>query len=359
MKTLDFIANLKLNVEGNSTKLDEMIKNLETLKDSSGEIFGVGNETAGKAKQLQERMQEEQKIINDPKATDEAKAAAIKEQNRSMQEYYKLINTVLNREITGLASKSEKAKELLENHKKINEEYQKENQNLDKVIEKMDELSSKTGQYNESVNRLKNEGLLDGVTDTMDAKQIEDKKKELKDTPENKDKRDALEEHLKVVNELKKEGITTEKELADANIKARQEAQTQAEIVDKTRTKKADLLDKVIEQLKAEGKISDETGEILKDTSKILDKEEKITTQKRKRKSIKESKDATGDLGVPKDEGKPKKDTLLQKVTSATLYFAALRALRKMITSVISTVRELDKSITEVAMVTNMNRQQT
>jgi hypothetical protein len=363
MSTLDFVANLKLNIEGNTATVDQMIANLEKLKDlpgsGKGSLEGMDLTAAKKAAELHDRMKKEQSIINDPKSTDQEKAAAIKNQTRLMEEYYKLINSVISAEIVGLAKQLSNKDEILKKHEEINKEYEKENQNLDKAIDKMDELTSKTGEYNDSVDNLGKMGLLDDPMDTMDPKEIERKRKGLEDTPENKDKRDALEAHLKVVNGLKDQGITTEEELFEANKKVRQEAQQQAETVDKTRKKKQELVDKTIEQAKAEGHINEQTAETLKDTSKILDNEEKITKQKKQRKSIKESKKATKDLDVPEDKEKPKKDSLLQRVTSATLYFAALRALRKMITNVISTVRELDKSITEVAMVTNMNRQQT
>jgi hypothetical protein len=53
-----------------------------------------------------------------------------------------------------------------------------------------------------------------------------------------------------------------------------------------------------------------------------------------------------------------KKKGLFANITAATVYYAALRAVRKIITNITKTVTELDKSFTEIAMVTKMTRQE-
>ena len=53
-----------------------------------------------------------------------------------------------------------------------------------------------------------------------------------------------------------------------------------------------------------------------------------------------------------------KKKSFLQNVTAATLYYTALRVVRQVISSVTSVMNDLDKSFTEIAMVSNMNRQE-
>jgi TP901 family phage tail tape measure protein len=64
----------------------------------------------------------------------------------------------------------------------------------------------------------------------------------------------------------------------------------------------------------------------------------------------------TRQLTVENEKGRK---SFLGKVTAATLYYGALRILRRVTRTVISTVKELDKSITEVAMVTGMSRERT
>jgi hypothetical protein len=53
-----------------------------------------------------------------------------------------------------------------------------------------------------------------------------------------------------------------------------------------------------------------------------------------------------------------KKRGLFQNITAATVYYAALRAVRRIITNITKTVTDLDKSFTEIAMVTNMTRKE-
>jgi TP901 family phage tail tape measure protein len=53
-----------------------------------------------------------------------------------------------------------------------------------------------------------------------------------------------------------------------------------------------------------------------------------------------------------------KKKGLFANITAATIYYAALRAVRQIIRQVVRTVTDLDKSFTEIAMVTKMNRKE-
>jgi TP901 family phage tail tape measure protein len=54
----------------------------------------------------------------------------------------------------------------------------------------------------------------------------------------------------------------------------------------------------------------------------------------------------------------PLKRNFIQNAIAATLYYAAIRTLRRIFREVVSVVSELDKSLTQVAMVTNMNREE-
>jgi hypothetical protein len=53
-----------------------------------------------------------------------------------------------------------------------------------------------------------------------------------------------------------------------------------------------------------------------------------------------------------------KKKSLFENITAATVYYAALRAIRRIVANVTKTVTQLDKSFTEIAMVTKMTRQE-
>lgn len=52
------------------------------------------------------------------------------------------------------------------------------------------------------------------------------------------------------------------------------------------------------------------------------------------------------------------KQTFLKKITAATMYYMALRLVRRIIGDLVETIKKLDKSLTQVAMVTNKSRKE-
>jgi hypothetical protein len=52
------------------------------------------------------------------------------------------------------------------------------------------------------------------------------------------------------------------------------------------------------------------------------------------------------------------KDTFAGKITSAYLYYQALNAVKRVIRSAISTITELDRTLTDIAVVTSFSREE-
>lgn len=125
------------------------------------------------------------------------------------------------------------------------------------------------------------------------------------------------------------------------------------------RDEKQKIVDQILQQLVKEGSITEEEAESIKQTQKELLLEEELTAEKQKQLGLEKATNIEGKTGAPEPpDPEPTKKSFLQKITAATLYYAALRNLRKIMTTVITTVKELDKSVSEVAMVTNLTREQ-
>jgi TP901 family phage tail tape measure protein len=86
-----------------------------------------------------------------------------------------------------------------------------------------------------------------------------------------------------------------------------------------------------------------------------IGKKLKTISYKKQSQEINENIKANQKFNKTLKEGKK---GFLQNVTAATVYYAALRAVRQIIRSVTKTVTDLDKSFTEIAMVTNLNRKE-
>jgi hypothetical protein len=52
------------------------------------------------------------------------------------------------------------------------------------------------------------------------------------------------------------------------------------------------------------------------------------------------------------------KDTFAGKITSAYLYYQALNAVKRVIRSAITTITELDRTLTDIAVVTSFSREE-
>jgi TP901 family phage tail tape measure protein len=102
-----------------------------------------------------------------------------------------------------------------------------------------------------------------------------------------------------------------------------------------------------IKQLKENIKLGKSFDQIRKSIKGVTFK--KITSEMQK--NMQTTKAAT-------DANQKKKKSFLENVTAATFYYAAIRTLRRLMRETTRTITELDKSFTQIAMVTNMTRKE-
>lgn len=76
--------------------------------------------------------------------------------------------------------------------------------------------------------------------------------------------------------------------------------------------------------------------------------EESLRLSKEEAKAKQEIQDAEADM----------KDTFAGKITSAYLYYQALNAVKRVVREAISTITELDKTLTDIAVVTSFSREE-
>lgn len=86
-----------------------------------------------------------------------------------------------------------------------------------------------------------------------------------------------------------------------------------------------------------------------------IEKKVKGVTYKQQTDEIKKATKANTAFNASLGKGKK---GFLQNITAATLYYTALRTIRRVISSVIKVMTELDKSFTQIAMVSNLNRKE-
>jgi hypothetical protein len=105
--------------------------------------------------------------------------------------------------------------------------------------------------------------------------------------------------------------------------------------------------DSQIKQIKENIRLGKSFDEIRKSMKGVTFK--KITSEMQK--NMKTTKEAA-------NVNDKKKKTFLENVTAATLYYAAIRTLRRLMRQTVRTITELDKSFTQIAMVTGMTRKE-
>jgi hypothetical protein len=175
------------------------------------------------------------------------------------------------------------------------------------------------------------------------------------------EKYEALKQHLRVINELKYKGLETIDEWNQAYEKTNENLVTAQNKQEEIRGQKRKLTQDILDQAQKEGKVTEETKETLSALVEQEDARNKNAEAANKVAAAESKNKIKDNIKQTKEYSKASdglRKSFLGKVTAATLYYIALRNLRRLMNSVMKTVKELDKSITEVAMVTNMSRQQ-
>lgn len=357
--TINFNAKLNIDVQAQMAEFDKIEKRVKTIAEG-GKFAPKGGARQKEAVEIQKDMERLKKVdttgMNRRELVKhEAEILAIK------QRYAKLINGIAGAEIAGLARTKEQ-KDALE---EVNTEYRRITESINGYLKKIKEVEDKTTKIIQAQKDTADATGIDvGTLQDPGKLQEEIKKRTRLDGKPRKGEEDNLKklnELQKLYNDEKYKGIETLEKL-DAKAEGyTAELEKQTVEAEKQRENKNKINQEIIKSNYEAGEISDTEKEILEDSKKQLDIEEEKTEEIKKQEAIKSSgatKKATKDAKDQANANNNVKKSFLGKVTAATLYYAALRTLRKLMTSVISTVRELDKSITEVAMVTNMNREE-
>lgn len=155
-------------------------------------------------------------------------------------------------------------------------------------------------------------------------------------------------------------------EAEDAGILAKQQ-QIESEIeqqnldLEKSKQARRDILNNAIEQARVAKRITPEQAKqakhLVAQDKELGDIGKKLRglSYKKQSQEIQENIKANQKFNKTLKEGKK---GFLQNVTAATVYYAALRAVRQIIRSVTKTITDLDKSFTEIAMVTRLSRKE-
>ena len=155
-------------------------------------------------------------------------------------------------------------------------------------------------------------------------------------------------------------------ESEDAGILAKQqqiEAEIEQQNIDLEKSKQArrDILNNAIDQAKAAKRITPEQAKqakhLVAQDKELGDIGKKLRgiSYKKQTQQIQANIKANQKFNKTLKEGKK---GFLQNVTAATVYYAALRAVRQIIRSIVRTITTLDKSFTEIAMVTRLSRKE-
>ena len=357
VERIEFIAELKFDIDNAKQSIESLRQRLQNI---SSDTLGMGEGRKKKAGQLLDKLDVlSQKDMS--KMTQEEQKMHLRELTRLQNEYNKLVNGALNSAARTLALDErivDKAKEHLDAIQSITEQYQHNEKSITSWLSQLDKIDAKTleikNNLEASVDKTFNKRTGLSKADLMDEKKVE---KAMNDPQLSAAKKKALEEHLNILKATNKELEKNKKKSDDILNKVQETTNKQKQL----RDQKEESLKKIVEIARQEGLI-DENGErrILQLQQENDQREQIVETTKEqvaadKKSGIDKNIKDTNELG--KSNEKVAK-SFSRKVLAATAYYAAIRALRRLMSSVINTVRDLDKSLTEVAMVTQMTRKE-
>jgi hypothetical protein len=323
-------------------------------------MTNVGPVREQAASKLAEKMQTLMDKDVSKMSPDELKKHQL-EINRAKEQYFKIINQISGAQVAELAQNKKQKDQILA----MDVQYQNLSKTVSKYLKELERIAEMTEKMNQSVlttsekTGMSREDLMN--PDKVKSELASITKKDGTAKAGSEEKFNALKEHLKVINELQFKGVETldqwNEKYSEASGKLSEAQNKQQDIRDQKRK----IVSQIIEQAEKEGVITTETKETLENLinqedarNKNKEAAEGVAAAESQNK-IKENIKDTKDYAKASDQ---LRKSFLGKVTAATLYYIALRNLRKMLNSIMRTIKELDKSITEVAMVTNMNREQ-
>lgn len=340
-KKMQFEIDLQLKGYGQLKQMLTDLKGSSSFSDDmKKDIDSVMQKIAGAGKQINDAIKENKPIDAD---------------SFGINKVEKELTAVINKYVGGLAAakniKTEgivKSREELELAKQIAKENRGSLQ-LNKDV---------TEEANKKIRAKIEEAQIDGAIQNKKIKTYQ-----------------ALEKQIERMEEKKKEGKLTDNQAKELRalkyLKAR--VRYQGELVKKKQKERQILLDIKSTQNKA---ISDAKKALqiardmqidmiddddLKDLNKAIKLLEKLGSSLHKIETSQQKKELKDVTRATKGLNKADQDhskTLLGKVATGLKYYVVLNQLRKLYTSVIKTVTELDEALTQVAMVTSMNRKE-
>jgi hypothetical protein len=351
---MDFQVNLSLDFDASQSKLTELEERLEKLQMSDK---GVGPSRFAEAKKIHDQLSKLNQQDTSKMSSDELLARE-KEMNKLRESGYRILNSINGSRIKNLEKTKEQENALvglIKFHKSIKAEIKGQ-------IKALDELKDKTKKVSDAiVETQKKTGVGADILADPTKLDAEIKRRTKRDgTADRRFGTDKQLEGLKEYQKLIKETGSLD-DLEKQAEKVGEELEKNYDNLKDNNQERQKITDEIIRQNQEAGNLNKEQADELKQTNKQLTTEEQITQEKEKQAAAEKAGDVKGAIKNTKELTKANnenKKSFLGKITAATLYYAALRSLRKLINSVVSTVRELDKSITQVAMVTRMNREE-
>jgi hypothetical protein len=291
--------------------------------------------------------------------------AALEAYNTALDAQEAALRKVTNQSMIALAGDKKFEDQLNESTSKI-EAYEK---SLKDAAVQLEALKTQTEQVTNAEKHASEKlGISVSSIDTDDKIQEEIKKRSTDGGRAKKGEKENI-QVLQNILDLKQKllesegNILQEKEKVVAKMR-----EEEALLSNEKETRETIMLNQVELMKKKEGKGKNATSKITEEqaaqiTSNIklgrsfdeVRKSVKKVTLKKLKSDIEGNTQATRAATNANDK---KKKSFLENVTAATLYYAAIRTLRRLMRQTVRTITELDKSFTQIAMVTGMTRKE-
>lgn len=357
----EYEAKMKLQIEADSTELTKMAQQIGKINEN---LSGVGESTMAQAKQLEEKMQKQVAMAKKKEASGEfdkdpqSRVVFQQQMNKSKMEYYKIVNRISGAYTRHLAGSEKEKKAIDEVNKKIKSKTALIRENtkaMDALVKKTETVNKKrasvakqTGVDPSKLMTL--EGVDEAIASKLKPGSKHKKWGEAKNVEALEKYRDELTKTIDQVEEWEEEQkkISTELNKQYADLKT-------------TRAERAKILETILDSSNVQEKLGEEQREIIKGLIKEEKIRDEIADQAEKTAAAEKSgavEKNINNVKKMKEANEKEKKSWLGKLSAATLYYAALRSVQRLMNSVIEVVTELDKSLTEVAMVTNLTRKE-
>jgi DNA repair exonuclease SbcCD ATPase subunit len=291
--------------------------------------------------------------------------ASLEAYNTALDAQEKALREVTNQSMIALAGDKEFEDQLKESTSQI-DAYE---QSLKKAAVELEALKTQTEQVTKAEERAaKKLGISVSSIDTDDKIQEEINKRSTDGGRAKKNEKENIEVLQKILD-LKQKLVESEGNILQDKEKVVNKMREEEALLSNEKEMRETIMLKQVELMKKkEGKGKNATSKITQEqaaqiTSNIklgrsfdeVRKSVKGVTLRKLKSEIEGNTHATRAATNANDK---KKKTFFENVTAATLYYAAIRTLRRLMRQTVRTITELDKSFTQIAMVTGMTRKE-